>query len=170
MHTTLTSADSVAPPVPAVGSSDEPMKAAAGSEPPAIDPLPALSGKVESAPPTIPVELPPTNVALVEVGADPIAHAPSSPAPMPWDQVEEVAVVIPPASPESGIDGFPKWLRLPLNLKSGPAVTVEAVLPSMELPAETGSHRQWLLRPLTPAPLPWEPGCRGDHRDTAGYE
>ena len=152
VRTTLTSADSVAPAVPAVGSSDEPMKAAAESEPPAIDPLPALSGEVESAPPTIPVELPPTNVALVEVGADPIAHAPSSPAPMPWDQVEEVAVVIPPASPSQESTVSDEVAPIALESEVGPAVTVEAVLPSMELPAGTGSQTT-ASTPLTPAPL-----------------
>ncbi len=49
---------------------------------------------VESAVPTIEV--------LTQSSAHPIATAPASPAPMPWDQIEEVAVVIPspPPSPE----------------------------------------------------------------------
>ena len=58
----------------------------------------------ETAPtPSVAESAGPTIEVLTQSSAHPIATAPASPAPMPWDQIEEVAVVIPsppPSSPE----------------------------------------------------------------------
>lgn len=158
LQTTLASADPVVPSLSPVGFSEEPTKAAAESEPPATDPLPALTSETELAPPTVSLEPSPMSVALVQVGADPISHAPSSPAPMPWDQVEDVAVVIPPASASQGStvsDEGP-----PVSSEPEVALTPEgeAVRPSIEVLAETGSH-PIAPAPFSPAPMPWDQGA-----------
>ncbi|ODT44374.1 MAG: hypothetical protein ABS70_05660 [Nitrospira sp. SCN 59-13] len=149
MPTTLTPVESVASSLSPVGSSEGPMKGAAESEPPAIDPLPAPTSEAALAPP-VTLETPPANVSLVEVAADPIAHAPSSPAPMPWDQVEEVAVVIPPASATQESTVSDEVIPGTPEPEVGPSVDVEAVLPSMEGLEESGNQ----TIASTPAPLP----------------
>ena len=152
-QTILTPAEPVAASSPLAASSEEPMKAAAESEPPAIDSLPALTNEAELAPLLVALESPPASVSLIEVGAHPIASAPSSPAPMPWDQVEDVAVVIPPAS-ESQVstvsDEAPSVSPEP---EVGSPPEVEAVRPSIELPAEAGGHPMAPV-PFSPVPMP----------------
>ncbi len=151
LPTTLTSADPVTPSLPSMTSPDEPVKVAAERASSGIDPLPALTSEAEV--PTVSPESLPASVSLIEVGAHPIASAPSSPAPMPWDQVEDVAVVIPPAS-ESQVstvsDEAPPVSPEP---EVGSTPEVEAVRPSIELPAETDSHRV-APAPFSPAPMP----------------
>ena len=155
LQTTLASADPVVPSLPPVGSSEEPMKAAAESEPSVTDPLAALTSETELAPPTVSLESPPVSVALVQVDADPIAHAPSSPAPMPWDQVEDVAVVIPPASASQGSTVSDEGPPVSSEPEVASTPEGEAVRPSMELLAETDSH-PIAPTPFSPAPMPWD--------------
>ncbi|MCS6290190.1 MAG: hypothetical protein H8K10_14645 [Nitrospira sp.] len=73
---------------------DGPAASPAGIGPPPSGETASTPSVAESAVPTIEV--------LTQSSAHPIATAPASPAPMPWDQIEEVAVVIPslPPSPE----------------------------------------------------------------------
>ena len=149
------------PPVPVepslsmVDSTEETSQPAAESEPPGIDLLPAVTGETEVLTPTASPESSPETVSLVEAGAGPIAQAPSTPAPMPWDQVEDVAVVIPPAtvSQESPVPhDVPQAVPEPESVS---IPDVEAVPPAIEVLAETGSH-PIAHAPASPAPMPWD--------------
>ncbi|MGC3975878.1 MAG: hypothetical protein QM771_16070 [Nitrospira sp.] len=155
MHTTLTPAEPVAPSFPLAGAPEEPMNAAAEGDQPAIEPLTALIGEAELASPTVSLESPPPDVALIEVGPDPIAHVPSSPAPMPWDQVEEVTVIIPPASASQESTVSAREVRpVSPEPEMGASASVEAVVPSMEVLAETGSQTIAPV-PSPSTPIPW---------------
>lgn len=141
--------------VPPVGPNEAMAEAAVEHEPSDIDALPALSSEAELTPPMVSPESLPGNVALVEADVDPVAHAPSSPAPMPWDQVEELAVVIPPApaSQEATVSG--QVTKVSPEPEAGPRPDAEAVLPSMEVLTETGSHPIAPM-PSSPVPMPWD--------------
>ncbi|MCW5796937.1 MAG: hypothetical protein KIT40_00430 [Nitrospira sp.] len=136
-----------------VASPEEPIMAAVESEPSAIDPLPVLSSEAELASPPVSLEFPPADVALIEVVADPIAQVPSSPAPMPWDQVEEIAVVIPPASTSQESTLSDEVAPVSPETEAGLIAGVEAVLPSVEVPVETGSPTIAASSP-SPDPMP----------------
>ena len=139
-----------------VDSTEETSKSVVEYELPGIDPLPAVTtGETELPPPATSSESTPASVVLVEAGADPITQTPSSPAPMPWDQVEDVAVVIPPATVSQG------WTvsndATPVSPESEVASSLEgeAGLPTIELQAETGS-RSIAEAFSSPIPMPWD--------------
>ena len=122
---------------------------------PLMDLLAASAREAELPAPSAPSEPQPVIGMLAEAGAYPIAQAPLSPAPMPWDQVEEVAVVIPPASVNHGSmapEAVPS-----VSFEAEPVSTpeVEAGRPTIEVLAETGSH-PIAQAPLSPAPMPWD--------------
>lgn len=151
-----------APPAPVdsslstVDSTEETSKSAVENELPGLDPLPAVTtGETELPPPAAPVESPPASVALVEAGADPITQAPSSPAPMPWDQVEDVAVVILPTTVSQGSTVSDNATPVSPEPEAVSSLKVEAGLPTIEVEAENGS--QSIAEELSsPLPMPWD--------------
>ncbi|MBS0169754.1 MAG: hypothetical protein JSR62_05320 [Nitrospira sp.] len=98
----------------------------------------------------------PVLAVLPQSGSHPIVEMPKSPAPMPWDQVEEVAILIPPPT-ES----------VPTAAADGPASSaVEAAAPSAPIEATTPAPTIEVLTqtsslpiaqaPTSPAPMPWD--------------
>lgn len=124
-------------------------------EQPVMDPLPAMTGEVEPASPAVSPESLPATVALVATGADPIAQAPASPAPMPWDQVEDVSVEIPPASASQAATVSVETPAVSSAPEAVPTPGVDAALSAMEAPAQTGSHSIDHALP-SPVPMPWD--------------
>jgi hypothetical protein len=141
----------VEPTVAPVYAAEEMQKTA--DEQPVMDPLPAMTGEVEPASPaTLPESLPAT-VALVASGADPITHAPASPAPMPWDQVEEVSVEIPPAATSQAVTVTGETPAVPSASGAVSTPAADTALHAVEATAHTGSHS--IDHALTsPAPTP----------------
>lgn len=124
-------------------------------EQPVMDPLPAMTREVEPASPAAPPESLPATVALVAADADPIAQAPASPAPMPWDQVEDVSVEIPPASASQAATVSGETPAVPSAPEAVPTPAVDAALHAVEAAAQTGSHS--IDHALTsPVPMRWD--------------
>ncbi|MEK6803431.1 MAG: hypothetical protein AABZ34_12305 [Nitrospirota bacterium] len=140
--------------VSAVTSAVEPVPAAGESEPPVLDVDPASIDPAEIvSAPVAEVSLPAID-ALANTGPDLLATPSPSSAPMSWDQVEEVAGIIPPqpegpaatpadiASPPSG------EVDLTLSVAESPAPSIEVLTQSSGHPIATA--------PASPAPMPWD--------------
>ncbi len=148
----------------------------------ATDVLATPSGEVDLRP-SVTETTAPTIEVLTRSSGHPIATAPASPAPMPWDQVEEVAVIIPlpPSSQEPAIaeaEALPllrsKETSLPMAgvASSEPELpAAAAALPSMETPFQPpvyetiaptidiltqASSHPIAQAPTSPAPMPWD--------------
>lgn len=133
---------------------EEPARTVTHSETSVTDLLPTSTGEAESPTPSVAVESQPAIGMLAEAdGGHPIAQAPSSPAPMPWDQVEEVAVVIPPASVIQESPVPEPAVSVPVEPEPAAALSVEAVPPTIEVRGETGSQSM-AQAPSSQAPLP----------------
>lgn len=130
-----------------VASTTEPVQVADQNEPTVAEsPLPA--------PPV--AEVPqPTIEVLTQGSSHPIAEAPMSPAPMPWDQIEDAAPALSPVPDSQG----------PITDEVAPTLSVEADLPAppvaevphatIEVPAE-GSRHPIAEAPMSPTPMPWD--------------
>ncbi len=134
---------------------EEPARTVIQSEPPVFDLLPASAREAELPAPSASSEPQPAIGMLAEAGSHPIAQAPSSPAPMPWDQVEEVAVVIPPPSVNHGSTSPEEVAPLSFEPEPVSAPEVDARRPTIEVLAETGSHPV-AQAPSSLAPMPWD--------------
>ena len=135
---------------------EEPARTVTHSETSVTDLLSTSTGEAESPTPSVAVESQPAIGMLAEAdGGHPIAQAPSSPAPMPWDQVEEVAVVIPPASVIQESSVPEQAVSVPVESEPVAASPVEAVPPIIEVRGEAGSQSM-AHAPSSQAPLPGE--------------
>ena len=108
---------------------------------------------------SVEAELQPDRTPQTETSAHPIAQAPTAPAAMPWDQVEEGPVTITPTSSslESSVTEEPAALP-PAHWSASipePVATVEPVVPAIEVLSQSGSHLIVEI-PKTPAPMPWD--------------
>ncbi|MCS6317183.1 MAG: hypothetical protein H8K05_05285, partial [Nitrospira sp.] len=122
------------------------------------------SAEVESPSPAAELIVPTIELLLPATSSHPIAQPPASPAPMPWDQIEEVGTEIPP--PGSAASVFaeaprsePEVPEAVALLQSGeveilPPV-VETATPTIEVLAQASSV-PIAKAPTTPAPMPWD--------------
>jgi hypothetical protein len=91
---------------------------------------------------------------LAQTSSELIAEAPLTPAPMPWDQVEDVAVEIPPPTDMSA--------RAPAEVASVSPMEVEVPLVPLDTASPTlqiltkASHHPISSAPTSPAPMPWD--------------
>ena len=101
---------------------------------------------------------------LPATSSHPITQAPASPAPMPWDQIEEVGTEIPP--PESDEPVFAEAPRSEPEVPEAVALlqsreveilppVVDTATPTIELLAQASSV-PIAKAPTTPAPMPWD--------------
>jgi hypothetical protein len=98
--------------------------------------------------------VPPVLEVLARSGSHPIAEVPKAPAPMPWDQVEEAAILIPPptepsASATGESDAVP---AVEPETASAPAETTP---PTIEVLTQTSSQ-PIAQTPTSPASMPWD--------------
>lgn len=138
--------------IPPVDSTKEASTVAPCSEPSVVSRVPAVTGEAELLPSSISPDASPANVAFVEVSAGPIAQAPSSPAPMPWDQVEEVPVVIPSSTASQGSTMPGDVIVASPEPEAASIPDVQAVPPPIEIRTETSSDPTTQV-PLSPVPM-----------------
>lgn len=146
----LQSESSVSAVIPAV----EPVQVADESDLPVRDVAPALTdpAAIVSAP-VAEVSLP-TIDASAKTGPDSIATPLAPSAPMPWDQVEKAAEIIPP-QPE-GTAALPTDIAPSLSGETAPTPSVvESAVPTIEVLTQSSAH-PIATAPASPAPMPWD--------------
>lgn len=130
----------------------------------AADLVSPSSAEVESPSPAAELIVPTIELLLPATSSHPITQPPASPAPMPWDQIEEVGTEIPPPGSDT-----PVFAEAPRSEPELPeAVTplqsremeilppvVETATPTIELLAQASSV-PIAKAPTTPAPMPWD--------------
>ena len=98
--------------------------------------------------------VPPVLEVLGQSGSHPIVDVPKGPAPMPWDQVEEAAILIPPPTDHSTSAAADSPV-VPLAEHESASAPTETVPPTIEVITETSSH-PIAQAPTSPAPMPWD--------------
>jgi len=125
------------------------------SEAPVGDPAAAQTPESEFPSPPA-AEVPALTIELLaQASIHPIAEAPASPAPMPWDQVEEAAdVTLSDVDNSVPIEAeVPSAQGAAADLSSPPVV--EAASPTIEICAQASIH-PIVEAPASPAPMPWD--------------
>jgi len=98
-------------------------------------PAPVQSTESVMEPTSMVDPVPPVLEVLAQSGTHPIAEVPKAPVPMPWDQVEETAILIPPPTE--------------------PSASAEMTPPTIEVLTQTSSH-PIAQAPTSPASMPWD--------------
>ncbi len=138
-----------------VASVEEPAATSTQTEPPMAGPVPASTEEAELPAPSVAEESQPTIGMLAQTSGHPIAQAPSSPAPMPWDQIEEVAVVIPPASIIQGSTTPEDVAVVSPEAELPASPSRDRVTPPIEILAQTSSP-PIAEAPSSLTPMPWD--------------
>lgn len=146
----LQSESSVSAVIPAV----EPVQVAAESDLPVRDVAPASTEPAEIvSAPVAEVSLP-TIDASAKTGPDSIPTPLASSAPMPWDQVEEAAEIIPP-QPEGTAASPTDIAPSPSGETTPTPSVVESAVPTIEVLTQSSAH-PIATAPASPAPMPWD--------------
>ena len=90
---------------------------------------------------------------LSQSGSHPIVEIPKPPAPMPWDQVEEAAILIPPPAKQT-TPAAEDHVAAPVE-DVGASVSTEAASPRLEVLLQTSSQ-PIAQAPTSPRPMPWD--------------
>ena len=140
--------------VSAVTSAVESVQAAGESDPPVLEVDPASIESAEIASASVAEVFTPTMDASAKTGPDSVATLSAHSAPMPWDQVEEAAGIIPP-QPE-GPAATPADIAPPPSGEVGLTPSVaESPAPSIEVLTQSSGH-PIATAPASPAPMPWD--------------
>ncbi|TKB86627.1 MAG: hypothetical protein E8D43_07500 [Nitrospira sp.] len=140
--------------VSAVTSVVESVQVAGESDPPVLEVDPASIEPAEIASASVAEVSTPTMDASAKTGPDSIATLSAHSAPMPWDQVEEAAGIIPP-QPE-GPAATPADIAPPPSGEVGLTPSVaESPAPSIEVLTQSSGH-PIATAPASPAPMPWD--------------
>lgn len=120
------------------------------------DSAPAPVQSTESAmDPTSMVDpVPPVWEVLAQSGSHPIAEVPKVPASMPWDQVEEAAILIPPPTEPSALARGDSD-AVPAAEPEAASASAETTPPTIEVLTQTSSH-PIAQAPTSPASMPWD--------------
>lgn len=134
----------------------------------AITPAPAQSAELALASASVVDPVPPVLEVLAQSGSHPIAEMPKSPAPMPWDQVEEAAILIPaPTAPSASVtEDSEAVLEVQSEAASAPTETTR---PTIEILAQTSSH-PIAQASTSPASMPWDQVQEGTDSTSAAAE
>lgn len=125
-------------PAEAVAPVESAMPIEAAAQPASVQLSESIADQTIEAP-AEPIPSPIVPEVLSQPSSEPIAAAPSSPAPMPWDQVQEVAAELPAASAPEMKEEAP----------------VEPPRPSLELISQP-SPFPIATAPTVPAAMPWD--------------
>ncbi len=105
-------------------------------------------------PPSTVDPVPPVPEVMAQSGSHPIVDVPKGPAPMPWDQVEEAAILIPPPT-DHATSAAADSSAVPLAEHESVSSPTETVPPTIEVVTEASSH-PIAQAPTSPAPMPWD--------------
>lgn len=134
----------------------------------AIAPDPVQSTESVMGPTSMVDSVPPVLEVLTQSGSHPIAEVPKSPAPMPWDQVEEAAILIPPPTePSASATGDSE--AVPAVEPEAASPPTETTRPTIEILAQTNSH-PIAQAPTSPASMPWDQVQEGTSSTSAAAE
>lgn len=134
----------------------------------AIAPAPVQSTESVMGPTSMVDSVPPVLEVLTQSGSHPIAEVPKSPAPMPWDQVEEAAILIPPPTePSASATGDSE--AVPAVESEAASAPTETTRPTIEILAQTSSH-PIAQAPTSPASMPWDQVQEGTSSTSAAAE
>ncbi|HRB16871.1 MAG TPA: hypothetical protein PK224_13830 [Nitrospira sp.] len=140
--------------VSAVTSAVEPVQVAGESDLPVLDVALVSTEPAELVPASVAEVSLPAIDASVKTGLDSIATPLAQPAPMPWDQVEEAAGII-PSQPE-GPAASPAGIAPTHSGETAPTPSVaELAGPTIEVLTQSSAH-PIATAPASPAPMPWD--------------
>lgn len=133
----------------------ESVQVTSQSEPPAIDSAPAPLADSEIPSATTVEVLSLTSEVSALTGSRPIADAPMSPAPMPWDQIEDAAtVILPPAEEPVSIHEDVETMPSSGEIELPPPAS-EPIAPMLLVPPQASNH-PIVDPPAIHAPMPWD--------------
>ena len=129
-------------------------------------PVQSSESALESASTGDPV--PPVLEVLAQSGSHPIVEVPKSPMPMPWDQVEEAAILIPPPT-EPSSPAVEDSEAVPAAEAEGASAPAETTPRAIEVLTQTSSH-PIAQAPTSPAPMPWDQVQEGTSSTSAAAD